>query len=510
MIAFKAALDSAWLPLRHLHQQPRPQQRVTTAARISFLPQQLIAPGPPSRSLPARAASLGVSVDPATTPAPSSSPPSTAGFPHDEDFHRSTDSGATWTSLWTSNTTFDDSTAPWASTLAPHWLDAVAIDPFNTAHAMFGTGFGLFQQHGNINTTGVGQMVLHRQRPHGEETVPPIHHRLPYRRQSPLGVAEIGDVDDFQASHLHHHRQGTRFSPNEGTNNDLEFAQLNPSDVGSSTYEAEAGLLPPDDGVTWTSPSPRAPPTISNGASATSPSPPNGSTTRLDAHRFPCLGPTPRNNGTTWTLSTGSPSSSTTQLQTRRRPLQPQRASYIYNDSSQVPYHVSSNGSVSSPAAASIFPYRLPSSCRSRNRRRPLGSQHPAASTSSVNFGTPSPKCPPSKPLTRSASEKPHTAKLYPALYFFGTIAGILGFYRSDDAGAPGPRSTTPTTTSALDRPDHRRSQRLRPRLHLHRRPWRRHRQRRQHRPHNRHRPHRTAPAAPSPPLPSSLCPRRR
>ena len=175
-------------------------------------------------------------------------------FPHDE-IYRSTNSGATWTSLWTSNTTFDDSAAPWAATLTPDWLDAVAIDPFNTTHAIFGTGFGLFSST-NINTTGAVKWSFTN---NGlEETVPQSIIAPP--TGAPLGVA-VGDVDGFRFTSTT--TLGTRFYPNEGTNNDLEFAELNPS-KWVRTYSG-GGAYSTDDGITWTS-FPTTPPTISNGA----------------------------------------------------------------------------------------------------------------------------------------------------------------------------------------------------------------------------------------------------
>lgn len=59
-----------------------------------------------------------------------------------DEIFRSTDGGATWTAL-RANSTWDYSAAPYTAKLKPHWMGAIAIDPFDSDRALFVTGYGL-------------------------------------------------------------------------------------------------------------------------------------------------------------------------------------------------------------------------------------------------------------------------------------------------------------------------------------------------------------------------------
>lgn len=63
-----------------------------------------------------------------------------------EDIFRSTNEGSTWKPIFTgekaSGGTFDYSLAPYVKPTAIHWLFDIEIDPLNSNHAMFTTGYG--------------------------------------------------------------------------------------------------------------------------------------------------------------------------------------------------------------------------------------------------------------------------------------------------------------------------------------------------------------------------------
>jgi hypothetical protein len=64
-------------------------------------------------------------------------------WPGDE-IYRSTDGGSTWTAALRSATR-STGNSPWSSTLSPHWITDIDIDPFDSERAIFNTGGGLFQ-----------------------------------------------------------------------------------------------------------------------------------------------------------------------------------------------------------------------------------------------------------------------------------------------------------------------------------------------------------------------------
>ncbi len=68
-----------------------------------------------------------------------------------EDIFRSTDGGATWRTVFTqggpSAGSFDYSNAPYVQKTGIHWLFDVEIDPLNSNHATFTTGYGGWETH---------------------------------------------------------------------------------------------------------------------------------------------------------------------------------------------------------------------------------------------------------------------------------------------------------------------------------------------------------------------------
>ncbi|MCC4617771.1 cellulase [Xanthomonas campestris pv. asclepiadis] len=118
--------------------------------------------------------------------------------PRDELF-RSVDGGRSWTPLL-AGAQFDHSAAPWTAHATPHWMGALAIDPFDSNHALFVTGYGIWASR-NL------QDFARQQRPlqwwfqdRGlEETVP-------LDLLSPMAGARLlsalGDIDGFRHDDL--------------------------------------------------------------------------------------------------------------------------------------------------------------------------------------------------------------------------------------------------------------------------------------------------------------------
>ncbi|MCC4601495.1 sialidase family protein [Xanthomonas melonis] len=118
--------------------------------------------------------------------------------PRDEVF-RSTDGGRSWVPVL-AGARFDHSTAPWTAQATPHWIGALAIDPFDRNHALFVTGYGIWASRNLHEAAGSGQPVQWWFQDRGlEETVP-------LDLLSPMAGAHLlsalGDIDGFRHDDL--------------------------------------------------------------------------------------------------------------------------------------------------------------------------------------------------------------------------------------------------------------------------------------------------------------------
>jgi photosystem II stability/assembly factor-like uncharacterized protein len=112
-----------------------------------------------------------VSVDvqhPGTLIASSFGRPYSAGS---EDIFRSTDGGASWKTIFGTGGVYDYSLAPYVQSTPIHWLFDIEIDPVNSNHAVFTTGYGGWETfdltaadhgqptHWSILSTGIEETV---------------------------------------------------------------------------------------------------------------------------------------------------------------------------------------------------------------------------------------------------------------------------------------------------------------------------------------------------------------
>ena len=167
--------------------------------------------------------------------------------PHDE-IYRSTDGGATWAALY-GQAAWDNSPAPWSRSMRPHWLGAIALDPFNSDRALFVTGYGVWETD-NLTVADRGQPTRWVFRDEGlEETVPLALISPP---DGPHLVSAIGDIDGFRWDDINA-VPASRLLPSFGTNNFIAFAALKPA-VMVRTFSggrSTGGALSTDGGVTW-------------------------------------------------------------------------------------------------------------------------------------------------------------------------------------------------------------------------------------------------------------------
>ncbi len=177
------------------------------------------------------------------------------------------DGGTTWAVVaqppvsWnTSGSTYDDNGAAFwlvggaqIGTGATNWVEAVAIDPFDSNHAMYGTGAGIWNST-NIGgaTGGRGQGVKWTFSDTGLEETVPIY-LVPTVKGAFLG--SIGDLGGMRNTDLDAYSSSGEYATPTFTNTTgIDFAESNPDfvvRVGNSGMAATDVAYSTDNGVTW-------------------------------------------------------------------------------------------------------------------------------------------------------------------------------------------------------------------------------------------------------------------
>jgi hypothetical protein len=350
--------------------------------------------------------------------------------------------GTTWSVVaqppvsWnTTGSTYDVNGAQYwtsgASTIgtgATNWVEAVALDPFDSNHAMYGTGAGIWASANLGSATGAsGQGITWTFLDKGLEETVPIY-LMPSIKGAFLG--SIGDLGGMRNTNLDaYSTTGAYTNPTFSNTNGIDFAEANPNfvaRVGNSGTAASDVAYSTDNGVTW-APCAAAPPgyTTANQMQSVA--------VAADGSRFivsPYAGhgspAFTTNNGASWTTAAGLPSGA---LLAADRVT----ATTFYATSGGTLY-VSTNGGAmftsantfsGSGAPRAVFGqagevwvaagnlYRFTASGATRTQITT------ASSVAGVGFGM-------------AAAGQSHAA-----LFVIGTVGGQYGFFRSDDgAGA--------------------------------------------------------------------------
>ncbi|MER5978549.1 RICIN domain-containing protein [Streptomyces sp. NPDC001857] len=169
-------------------------------------------------------------------------------WPEDE-IYRTTDGGSTWKAL-ADKSARDASGAPYVGTHTGHWVTALAIDPFDSGHALYGTGNGILRSkdanasdsggtsHWTMGARGLEETALMDAiAPPGGATV----------------ITAMGDQGGFRHDSLTEVPSGRLKNPLMSNSTDIDFAQSNPSlmvRVGSGGEQD--GAYSTDGGSTWT------------------------------------------------------------------------------------------------------------------------------------------------------------------------------------------------------------------------------------------------------------------
>ena len=221
--------------------------------------------------------------------------------PKNEDVFRSIDGGATWKPAFGSGGVLDYSLAPYVKDTPIHWMFDIEIDPSNSAHAMFTTGYGGWETFDLTN--------LDKDRPtHWKVMSPGSEETVALALFSPSKgahvVTAVGDYSGFVHRNLDKPADGNPKPPFLGNTHDVSGGSLHPN-VMVRIGRARAGKnlgYSLDGGKTWREPESVPDPKAGEGHIAVSP---DGDTwVWATREQVPYV---TKNKGTTWQVCEGLP-----------------------------------------------------------------------------------------------------------------------------------------------------------------------------------------------------------
>jgi photosystem II stability/assembly factor-like uncharacterized protein len=224
-----------------------------------------------------------------------------------ETLFRSTDGGATWKPIFggAHSGVFDYSLAPYVEPTPIHWLFDIEIDPTNSDHAVFTTGYGGWETF-DLTAIDRGQPT------HWSILVPGIEETVALELDSPADgahlISAIGDYGGFVHWDLDHPApDGSSAPPRFGNTTSVVSAALRPNvvvrvGVSAEHKPGESISYSLDSGRTWNATTAQPTPISRAGSIAVSA---DGSTWVWTPEReSPYV---TRNNGATWTPAQGLP-----------------------------------------------------------------------------------------------------------------------------------------------------------------------------------------------------------
>ncbi|MGW1595421.1 RICIN domain-containing protein [Streptomyces sp. NPDC002343] len=168
-------------------------------------------------------------------------------WPEDE-VYRTTDGGTTWKAL-ASVSVRDASAAPYVGTHTGHWMTALAIDPFDSGHVLYGTGNGIWRSedanatdsggtsHWSVGARGLEETAL------ADAIAPPGGATV---------ITSMGDQGGFRHGSLAEVPAGRLKNPLMSNSSDIDFAQSKPSVmVRVGRGGTQDGAYSTDGGGSW-------------------------------------------------------------------------------------------------------------------------------------------------------------------------------------------------------------------------------------------------------------------
>ncbi|MFI9002876.1 RICIN domain-containing protein [Streptomyces sp. NPDC053541] len=168
-------------------------------------------------------------------------------WPEDE-IYRTTDGGTTWKAL-AEKSVRDASAAPYVGTHTGHWMTALAIDPFDSGHVLYGTGNGIWRSKDAAATDTGGTS-------HWTAGARGLEETALMDAIAPLGgaavVTAMGDQGGFRHDDLNKVPAGRLGNPLMTNSTDIDFAQSAPSMmVRVGRGGAQDGAFSTDGGLSW-------------------------------------------------------------------------------------------------------------------------------------------------------------------------------------------------------------------------------------------------------------------
>ncbi|MEV0794564.1 RICIN domain-containing protein [Kribbella sp. NPDC050459] len=168
-------------------------------------------------------------------------------WPQDE-VYRTTDGGTTWQAL-ADKSVRDASAAPYIGTGIGHWMTALAIDPFDSGHVLYGTGNGIWRSKDATASDSGGTSHWIAGARGLEET------SLADTIAPPGGatvITSMGDQGGFRHDSLTEVPAGRLKNPLMSSSTDIDFAQSAPAVmVRVGTGGAQDGAYSTDGGSSW-------------------------------------------------------------------------------------------------------------------------------------------------------------------------------------------------------------------------------------------------------------------
>jgi photosystem II stability/assembly factor-like uncharacterized protein len=178
----------------------------------------------------------------------------TATFAHwkpmDEIF-RSTNGGLSWMPLL-QKAVWDHSTAPYTERHRPHWIGDLEIDPFNSDHVLFVTGYGIWSCSNATEAESDNSTRWSFLDDGLEETVPLVLASPP---QGASLLSGVGDIDGFRHDDLTASPRQSFSGPRFANTEDLAFAGRNPKVIARCGTGKDAPVhaaLSVNGGQDWT------------------------------------------------------------------------------------------------------------------------------------------------------------------------------------------------------------------------------------------------------------------
>jgi photosystem II stability/assembly factor-like uncharacterized protein len=351
--------------------------------------------------------------------------------------YRSTNGGLSWTAVGPLSSY--SSPTSWiffhngASKYIPHWMGDIQIDPYNSSHIMYITGWGLWGSNDLTNADTGAQVHWQFSNEGLEETVPLGLISPPQGVQL---ISALGDIGGFRHENLDAYSPDSNFfNPVNSTNTWIDFAENQPGTIVRANWGNKRGSWSTDGGLTWTdfATLPAAANTNGPGAIAIS----------SDGNRLLWL---PKGAaayystdfGATWTQSTGGtvdPNSWMMMYPTADR-VNPNKF-YVYDVFNGIVY-ISINGGVSFTRGAQALPTWTQGILRAvPGREGDLWL--PAAGGGllrSIDSGQSFTRLTTVDEAYQIGFGKAFKGRTYQAIYIWGMVNQTLGVFRSDDAGA--------------------------------------------------------------------------